>query len=395
MDQVARIGMQSVGQLHYDQDFLSQDRLNLVNKRRTSAFPWRGQFSPDFIEALLEAYAEPGYKVLDPFVGSGTVLFEAARYGLESAGLEINPAAFELSYVATLCKLSESERVSIFEKLVEIFRESFPDGGFDVSTPEGRDIVERIIRKAGSGTDLQHIARVSLMIAAGSGKVITNEKLSKSLASLKQAMSNLPPLRVNTRVELTDARKQTFGPEEFDLVITSPPYINVFNYHQNYRPIVEAVGYKPLDAARSEIGSNRSNRSNRFRTVVQYCLDMQLVLTEVSRVLRRDGKLILVVGKESKVMGVPFANADILAAIAVESGLYRLERKQQRRFTNRFGVHIYEDVLTLVNCRPNVNTDLDLSRAIARYVLSNASANNPVIQEVIDNIASIKPSALG
>ena len=63
-----------------------------------------------------------------------------------------------------------------------------------------------------------------------------------------------------------------------DLVITSPPYINVFNYHQNYRAILEVLGFDLLKVAESEIGQPAKNRANRFRTVVQYTLNFDQIL---------------------------------------------------------------------------------------------------------------------
>ncbi len=57
---------------------------------------------------------------------------------------------------------------------------------------------------------------------------------------------------------------------QIDFVITSPPYINVFNYHQNYRQSAEILGWDLLKIAKSEIGSNRANRGNRFYTIIQF-----------------------------------------------------------------------------------------------------------------------------
>jgi hypothetical protein len=36
---------------------IPQERLDLANKFRTSVFPWRGQFSPELIEILLDQYS--------------------------------------------------------------------------------------------------------------------------------------------------------------------------------------------------------------------------------------------------------------------------------------------------------------------------------------------------
>ncbi len=63
---------------------ISQSDLDIDEKKRSNPFPWRGQFSPQLIETLLEAYCPSGSTILDPFAGSGTVLLEAARQGLSA-----------------------------------------------------------------------------------------------------------------------------------------------------------------------------------------------------------------------------------------------------------------------------------------------------------------------
>src|SRR5438128_517596 len=75
-----------------DTTTIPQERLNIDNKERSNLFPWNGQFSPQLVEALLEAYAPARGFVLDPFLGSGTVLHEAGRRGHPAFGSEVNPA---------------------------------------------------------------------------------------------------------------------------------------------------------------------------------------------------------------------------------------------------------------------------------------------------------------
>src|SRR5262249_31311499 len=82
-----------------DRETIPQQRLNIESKERSNLFPWNGQFSPQLIEALLAAFARPGQFVLDPFLGSGTVLCEAARRGHPAFGSEVNPAAFKMAEV--------------------------------------------------------------------------------------------------------------------------------------------------------------------------------------------------------------------------------------------------------------------------------------------------------
>jgi len=49
---------------------------------------------------------------------------------------------------------------------------------------------------------------------------------------------------------------------------------------------MEALSWNVLKVAKSEIGSNRKHRSNRFLTVIQFCLDIAQTFNEMVRVLK-------------------------------------------------------------------------------------------------------------
>ncbi|MFQ5873813.1 MAG: Bpu10I family restriction endonuclease, partial [Dehalococcoidia bacterium] len=175
-----------------------------------------------------------------------------------------------------------------------------------------------------------------------------------------------------------------------------PPYINVFNYHQNYRRSVEVLGWNLLRVARSEIGSNRANRGNRFYTVIQYCIDMANVLQELARVLRPDGRAIVILGHESRVLGAPFYNADIVERIACGSEMFDIVLRQQRVFTNRFGESIREDILNLRReaYRNSDQLTTALGRSVAVEALHSALAtvpqsNHPLLGDAISRINEI------
>ena len=53
---------------------LEQERLDATAKKRSNIFNWRGQFTPEFVEYILQTFAKPNDHILDPFSGSGTVL---------------------------------------------------------------------------------------------------------------------------------------------------------------------------------------------------------------------------------------------------------------------------------------------------------------------------------
>lgn len=57
---------------------LDYEKLNVYYKSKTSRFPWRGQFSPEFIDYLIATVFCDSEVIYDPFCGSGTVLYEAS-----------------------------------------------------------------------------------------------------------------------------------------------------------------------------------------------------------------------------------------------------------------------------------------------------------------------------
>jgi hypothetical protein len=199
---------------------------------------------------------------------------------------------------------------------------------------------------------------------------ITNAFVQGKFQSLARLVDALPFSEKPIKADLQDARSMPLQDGEVDFILTSPPYINVFNYHQNYRRSAEVLGWDLLRVARSEIGSNRANRGNRFYTVVQYCVDMATALYEISRVLTGQGRALFVVGHESRVLGVPFYNARLIERIAVESSLFAVALRQRREFVNRFGESIREDILNLVRM-PGM-TRIEDALKVARYTARDA-----------------------
>src|SRR5690242_18308692 len=60
---------------------LDQHRLDVATRSKMSRLPWRGQFPPEFVGYLIDTICPESRSFLDPFCGSGTVLFEAVARG--------------------------------------------------------------------------------------------------------------------------------------------------------------------------------------------------------------------------------------------------------------------------------------------------------------------------
>ena len=392
-----------------DRKTIRQSKLNISQRVRTNSFPWTGQFSPQLVEELLAVYSPKDGLLLDPFAGSGTCLVEGARFGLSACGVEINPAAVILARVYRMVNLTMRERSEVIacmdERLSGLFGPLFapPLFGGVKGTDERTAIESELVRAWRESPDgpARDLAAALVVLCDFYRKKLDSSDALKSWARLKRVVRELPESPESVAVHHADARKLPVESDSVDLVITSPPYINVHNYHQKFRRSVEALGWNVLSIAPSEIGSNRQNRGNRFLTVIQYSLDMALAMLEMARVVKNDGLLIAVIGRESSIQGIRFMNSALAAELAVEALGLSIERRQERVFQNRYGVRIYEDIAHIRNgdCLPEKSAALDAARRIARKTLLATAPHVPpkeqeMIIHAVERADAVTPSRM-
>ena len=319
----------------------------MSTRERLSRLPWKGQFTPEFVDVLLDAYLPDGGVVLDPFAGSGTVLFEAARRGMKSYGAEISDAALVFSRVAELSSLgleSRLEALTIARQLLDRWpRQQETQRSLCSDTAPEREVIEA----ARSEPRVWRLVSAAVVLAQTTRSKIVRSSVLEALTRLRGIVLESATPRPPCHVYQADARALPLDDETVDLVVTSPPYINVHNYHQYARAAVELLGGDPLGAAKSEIGANRKFRQNRFLTVVQYAIDMAEVLAELRRVVDPGGRVVVVLGRESRVRGITFANGSLLTVLAQREESFEVRRRMERSFINRFGAQIFEDIIEL------------------------------------------------
>lgn len=267
--------------------------LEAKTKPRHRWYFFKEAFSPEIVDrAVADAGCDAGSVVFDPFCGSGTVPVGAALKGCRAAGVEVNPF---LAFVAR-AKLAHC-RPETFEARAEevlvrarIGRRSpllefstFSDEGLDRNSKKkekwlfNRSVLEAFeggwqASKA-SNTAAQRLVRLCLMGAATEtcnatkdGKALRYRKdwrerefgkedfiaaFQERVAIVAEDLRTTPLNSKMANVYLGDARRYAPG-GPFRLCVTSPPYLNSFDYTDVYRPELFLGGWvKDMHALRA------------------------------------------------------------------------------------------------------------------------------------------------
>ncbi|OFW06375.1 MAG: hypothetical protein A3H96_22350, partial [Acidobacteria bacterium RIFCSPLOWO2_02_FULL_67_36] len=187
---------------------------------------------------------------------------------------------------------------------------------------------------------------------------------SRFIAAVETVVSNCPQSESGavgppTVVKRGDARKLDVETGSIDLVLTSPPYLNGIDYLRcskfslvwmghnvgELREIraesvgTEAASQDAMDAPWvkaliKQLGLSPALSNRDHALLARYVWDMGQALAEVSRVLRRGGRAVYVIG-DSMSMGTFIRNSAIVTAVAQEHGLSLVSRQSRALPANR------------------------------------------------------------
>ncbi len=84
--------------------------------------------------------------------------------------------------------------------------------------------------------------------------------------------------------------------------------------------------------------------------------------------MKRNSRMIFVVGRSSTILGLSFCNSRIIYEILVRIFRCKLVLRQERCFKNKYGEIIYEDILHFSASKDNVNREMDYYINYARKI---------------------------
>jgi len=300
-------------------------------------------FVPQIPAILIQVLTKHGDTILDPFAGAGVAFIEALKLNRRFIGIDINPFAVNImrakyyalslsnkQWFSTIKKEIESiPAVESIEKYLEEARiEKETLNWFESKTlaelctlhryvtsdPDKKSrllketLFSSILNKCCSQRDhytyitdgcypkeLQHIDALKHFLLQAEIAYVAAEAYRKQY----RIMHNEEWVPRNGIVRVADARSLDFlKSEEVDMVVTSPPYLGVNDYIKSMRLTWLFFPNDNLkEYLKNEIGARR--KRGRKYAYEEYVDDLDRSFSEISRVLKPEGFLCLILGKGS------------------------------------------------------------------------------------------------
>lgn len=322
--------------------------------------PFPARMAPD-LALRKTSNLKPNSIVLDPMVGSGTVLKAATQNGHRCIGFDIDPLAVLMTTVAT-AKI-DNDRLdhltrNVLQRATKLTMRDISLPWFDRETEafaeywfaaEQRRSLKKVahilhhnpsLRDGSVEASVLRIALSRLIITKDSGASlardvshsrphrVTDENDFNVLEQLENAVERIKRRKeeditgIRARVRTGDARRLPWIRDaSVDMVMTSPPYLNAIDYMRGHRLSLIWLGFGigdlrrirstsvgaergPDDRVISEatakvraaLGDTQRLPTRHQRMVDRYAIDLTLMLRQVSRVLRPEGRAVFVVG---------------------------------------------------------------------------------------------------
>jgi site-specific DNA-methyltransferase (cytosine-N4-specific) len=302
--------------------------------------PYPAKFIPQIPRQLIEILAPSvGAVVFDPFCGSGTTLVEAKSAGYASVGVDLNPIATLIARAKTrdttqsvhlvadlIVRDARRATVSVpsiprvdhwFSKDVQFALARLVDGISRIEDRGLRDDLRLVLSSI--------IVRVSFQDGdtryAAIDKDVSSESVLelflRSAADLDRArQSHLSPLFAETAspARIITADILSISPDDIgpvDLVITSPPYPNAYEYWLYHKYRMYWLGFDPISVREAEIGARPHFFKKNHHTAEDFERQMAGVFRLLQDTLRPSGVVCFVVA-DSRIHGHIVDNVALL-----------------------------------------------------------------------------------
>ncbi len=365
-------------------------------------------FSPEFVnQCIREAKLDADDVIIDPFAGLSTTLVQASFENIQSVGFEAHTFFYDIS-LAKILPPTQKRQIDEIEDFIQSNVKSYTEDFTDIWTPDAETFLKKLI----PASDLSLLASAMLLESHietskrslyrlilsrvleltaqsqtdGIYKAPTTEKCSVPYQIALQKVCNevredIPLIndmfrQKATLYPLSSEKMSPLTNESCSLCVTSPPYLNNFDYAEmtrmelyywryagSWREITERVRRRLIvntttaptdlkraqdrfsatlsDAMRSQLQPVisdlkeqrriRDGKKDYYLLVYPYFSQMQSIIREVFRVLKPGSSFHLVVA-DAALYGVHIPTEQLLATLMRETGfgIQEIERLRDR-----------------------------------------------------------------
>jgi methylase of polypeptide subunit release factors len=310
--------------------------LNSVNNPNSihGIYPYRGKISSIDAEQIISQMPKESV-LLDPFCGSGTIVYEGTRFGLHTIGVDANPIAVLLSkgkinipqkYLEVkeevIALVAEADKIEGFKKFPEYSNSLFHKDSLNEILK-----VSSLIDKMSDYVKACFLGTICLTARGCNQYKWTSSTVGKNIEPkryipfyekwLQKTKKHFYPVLNDSKVYFHDSRKLTdiLKPESIDFVFSSPPYFDCLDYTSYYAKII----YEILNINRLDI------KSSLIQEYSVYEKNMKKVLDNLFPLMKKGGQLIFVVG-DKKIHGKVLNGAEFFQKISPFKHVEIIER---------------------------------------------------------------------
>ncbi len=268
-----------------------------------SLFPYRGKFHPQLIKGIINILGiKKGETILDPMAGSGTTNIEASLLGINSYAIDISPFCqfmIKAKYDALKIDLNLLNSIEFdIGKLFNYFGQ--------------KNILQKIEKHGNGKREIYELALLAYLDALGYSKRVlrsNHEQLftkvfNRYIETVKNLLSNQyfndKELGNVTILKNSNALNIELPNCSIDGIITSPPYSFAIDYIENDKDQLEYFGYDTIELKQNLIGLKGKTKSEKLKN---YFSDMDKFIKEVSRVLKQNKFLVIIIGSNTNQTG--------------------------------------------------------------------------------------------
>ncbi len=328
----------------FTQKNIDFSKIKTVNRPNSihGIYPYRGKISSIEAEKII-GQIPASSKLLDPFCGSGTIIYESAIKGIKSIGVDNNPLAYFLAkgkinslefdkqdFHTELKKILEDSKKLKKKLLMPLSARKH----FHKKSSEEIMKIAYFFEKMSDYLKACFLGAVALTARGCNDYKWTSSTVGKDINPKKyinfyekfenKVLKHCSEKKIKfpkTNLFLKDSRELSkyISKNSVDIVFTSPPYFDCLDYTSYYGKIV----FEILGLNRIEI------KNNLIQTTKDYKKEMKKVMEEIIKVTKDNGIIIFVVG-DKKIGKKIIKGSDIFSELLE----HKPSRVIERTYTN-------------------------------------------------------------